>query len=352
MSVNAAPTVSIIVPNYNHARFLRQRLDTIFAQTYQDFEVILLDDCSTDESRDILREYASRPGVSHLVFNETNSGSTFKQWNKGVRLARGKYVWIAESDDYSDPLFLERLTPILESDPRVTLAYCRSWRVGEGGVDGLVQPGLPSLQSARWSGDFRVDGRRECRNFMTYGNIVENASAVVFRRATYEQAGGADESLRICGDWKMWCSLFLQGDVAYVAEPLNYYRFHGDSVRVRQRLWRSGMSEWLSVVGWTLERVRRPGDDFERVYYHHARLWAPAVLSGETSWPVKADILRRAWRIDPCSAAVAIPYLYGTKAAAALLRGWYFMLNLSLNTRRSLGLTRDGLAHFKAKLGR
>ena len=101
------PKVSVIVPNYNHERFLRQRIDSILAQTFRDFELILLDDCSTDYSREILREYASDPHVTHAEFNEVNSGSTFKQWNKGVRLAQGKYVWIAESDDYANPHFIE-----------------------------------------------------------------------------------------------------------------------------------------------------------------------------------------------------------------------------------------------------
>src|SRR5437899_5669846 len=103
------PRVSVIVPNYNHARYLRKRIETVLAQTYQDFEVILLDDGSTDESREILSSYASGSRV-RAEFNERNSGPPFKQWNKGVGLAQGKYVWIAESDDYADPTVLERLT--------------------------------------------------------------------------------------------------------------------------------------------------------------------------------------------------------------------------------------------------
>src|SRR5215469_3489317 len=105
--------ISIIVPNYNHARFLRQRIDTILAQTFQDFEVILLDDGSTDASRSILREYTSDPRVQ-LECNDINSGSTFKQWYKGVRLAHGRYVWIAESDDYADEQLLETLVARLD----------------------------------------------------------------------------------------------------------------------------------------------------------------------------------------------------------------------------------------------
>ena len=113
------PKVSVIIPNYNHARFLRQRIESVLGQTYQDFEVILLDDCSTDESRSIISEYAKNPRV-RIEFNETNSGSTFKQWNKGVRLARGEYVWMAESDDYADERLLERLVKVLDEEPEVT----------------------------------------------------------------------------------------------------------------------------------------------------------------------------------------------------------------------------------------
>jgi cellulose synthase/poly-beta-1,6-N-acetylglucosamine synthase-like glycosyltransferase len=91
------PKVSVIIPNYNHARYLRQRIESVVGQTYQDFEVILLDDCSTDESRSIIDEYARDPRV-RIEFNQKNSGNTFKQWNKGVKLARGEYVWVAESD--------------------------------------------------------------------------------------------------------------------------------------------------------------------------------------------------------------------------------------------------------------
>ena len=100
------PLVSIIVPNYNHAAFLQERLDSIFKQTCQDFEVIILDDASTDDSLEILNVYKEHPKVSHFVVNTTNSGSPFLQWQKGLALATGNYVWIAESDDTCDLDFL------------------------------------------------------------------------------------------------------------------------------------------------------------------------------------------------------------------------------------------------------
>ena len=100
------PKVSVIIPNYNHALFLEQRLESVLNQTYQDFEVIFLDDASTDSSRAVFTKYANHPKISHIIFNETNSGYPFKQWNKGVNLAMGEYIWIAESDDYAELNFL------------------------------------------------------------------------------------------------------------------------------------------------------------------------------------------------------------------------------------------------------
>ena len=80
--------ISIIIPNYNHAKYLPQRLESVYNQTYQDFEVILLDDCSNDDSVAILNTYARHPKTSHVVFNDKNSGSTFKQWAKGYSTSK------------------------------------------------------------------------------------------------------------------------------------------------------------------------------------------------------------------------------------------------------------------------
>ncbi|MEG2479884.1 MAG: glycosyltransferase family 2 protein, partial [Mucinivorans sp.] len=94
----STPKVSIIVPSYNHAPYLKERLDSILGQTFRDFELIILDDSSTDNSQQIIEQYSSEPRVSHVVYNKINSGNTFVQWQKGVDLAQGEWIWIAESD--------------------------------------------------------------------------------------------------------------------------------------------------------------------------------------------------------------------------------------------------------------
>ena len=81
------PLVSVIVPNYNYARYLDARIDSILRQTWTDFELILLDDASTDTSREILEKYRNHPRVSRIEFNTQNTGSPFQQWMKGILLA-------------------------------------------------------------------------------------------------------------------------------------------------------------------------------------------------------------------------------------------------------------------------
>ena len=120
------PLISVIIPNFNHAPYLKQRIDSVLSQTYDNLEVILLDDCSRDNSGEILSSYKHNPKVKKIIINENNSGSTFKQWEKGFELSCGEYIWIAESDDYCDAFFLERLVGQLSENGTVAIAYTSS----------------------------------------------------------------------------------------------------------------------------------------------------------------------------------------------------------------------------------
>jgi glycosyltransferase involved in cell wall biosynthesis len=291
--------VSAIVPNYNHARFLPRRVESVLRQTCKDFELILLDDCSTDESRAILSGYAGDPRV-RVEFNEVNSGSTFKQWNKGVRLARGKYVWIAESDDYADERLLERLVTVLENEPAASFAYCRSWRVMEdNSVDGFGDWYLDLVDPHRWKVDFCVDGREEFQKYLACYCVVPNASAAVFRKEIYDRVGRADESLHLCGDWKVWAAMALTGKVAFVSEPLNYYRFHETSVLHKSKQGAVDVLESLQVVRWILNQVTLPRSVLAEVYKARADSWVPAIMSMRLPLQIKLEILRRVKAVDP-----------------------------------------------------
>jgi len=348
------PSVSIVVPNYNHARFLRKRLETILAQTYQDFELILLDDCSTDDSRAVLREYASDPRV-RVEFNDVNSGSTFKQWNKGLSLARGKCVWIAESDDYSDPRFLERMISLLDADQNITVAYCRSWFAFEDDtVKGFADGYAPEWDPEGWKSDFCMDGRRMCREYFCGANRIPNASAAVFRKAAYDRVGGADETLRLCGDWKLWAAVALEGRVAYTAQPLNYFRHHPASLRTKTRIATVAL-ELLSVSQWVRQRVDPPSPDvLKMVYLVQAGAWVPAVTSFRLQRETKRQIMRLVAACDPHPARTAARFL--PKWAGAVIfrefaKVWYPFLKVTYRFRHATGLTRNSLAQTRANLG-
>ena len=208
------PLVSVIVPNYNHAPYLRQRLDSIFNQTYKNFEVIILDDCSTDNSKEIIEEYRNRPQVSHVVYNEINSGSPFKQWAKGFELAQGEYIWIAESDDWAELNFLEELIPILSKDATITFAFCELfWE-----FPGKKILGRMFLKNKLFNGSIFI------RTHQIFNNNIVNASAVLLRKKSLSNISSEYQNFQGSGDYMLWSELCENGNIYYSAKLLNHFR--------------------------------------------------------------------------------------------------------------------------------
>ena len=213
------PFVSVIIPNYNHARYLPERMESVLGQTYQNFEVIILDDCSTDDSRDVIEQYCSNPHVSQIVYNEKNSGRVFKQWKKGLSLAKGDLLWIAESDDKCEPTFLERLVQCFIDHPTLSLAFSKSLLFDDAGKTWTMDTeGLS--EGVYTSRDF-------ISRFMSHGCPMLNASACVFSKAAFEKIDDRYTEFRCSGDRMFWTLISEQGDIAVVGDRLNHYRKHG-----------------------------------------------------------------------------------------------------------------------------
>lgn len=212
--------VSVIIPNYCHARYLDQRIQSVLAQTYQNFEIIILDDCSPDDgaSRAVIEKYRGNPHVSHIIFNEENSGSPYKQWEKGANLANGELIWIAESDDDCDPRFLEVLIEAITAQPRVNVAFCRSVLFNEQGK--LGQTGPQNIQEGV------MDGKKFIHDYMHSGTGIVNASSAIFSKETFKNISRDYVSLKGAGDRLFWILLAENGDVAFVEKPYNYFRTH------------------------------------------------------------------------------------------------------------------------------
>ncbi len=211
------PRVSAVLPNYNYARYLRQRIESITSQTLPPFEIVVLDDSSTDESVEVIRACLRQTTIAHrLVRNEHNSGSVFAQWRKGVELARGEFVWICEADDFAEPRFLERVVGAFE-DPSIVLSYSQSRRVDESGITLAKSYDFytDDIDERRWRSDYACTGEEELQSALAIKNTIPNVSAVVFRRASLIRALIACESelkrLKIAGDWLVYAELLRTG---------------------------------------------------------------------------------------------------------------------------------------------
>jgi glycosyltransferase involved in cell wall biosynthesis len=224
--------ISVIIPNYNHANYLKLRIDSVLAQTYTNFEVIILDDCSTDNSKLVIEQYKDHPSVSHIVYNQINSGNTFDQWKKGLSLAKGDYIWIAESDDYADPEFLQTVIKPLSQHEDIIISYCQSLVVdSENKILGKVD-WADALDNKKWSRDYIEDSFVEREKYLRYRNTIPNASAVIFRKPDDLSIVDQSIKLKLSGDWLFYINLLKQnGKIAYSSRPLNHFRTHANTTR-------------------------------------------------------------------------------------------------------------------------
>lgn len=227
------PFFSVIIPNYNHARFLRPRIDSILSQTNTDFEIIIMDDASADNSRKIIEEYKSNKKISHIVLNEKNSGSLLDQWNKGIGLASGKWIWIAESDDIADPFFLEECFNTMKNHPGAGLFYCDSKILDEttGQITGRFSKRKNSIfKTEKWTGNYCQNGITEINECLKYDCTVNNMSSAIFRKDLALQVLQPKLQFRYYADWYLFLQLCLVTDICYTTRILNTYRFHTSSL--------------------------------------------------------------------------------------------------------------------------
>lgn len=231
------PRVSVVVPNYNYAHYLRERLSSIAEQTWPIAEILVLDDASSDDSVAVVQ--ALRGGIApepRIEVNATNSGSVFRQWRKGVELARGDYVWIAEADDLARPAFLETLVAALEANPGVAMAYCESEAIDADGA--LLMPDYRAwtgeLSATKWAAAYTASGAEEAAQALAVKNTIPNVSAVLFRRepllAVLREHEDEICGYRVAGDWVAYLHLLARGGIHYVPAALNRHRRHRTSV--------------------------------------------------------------------------------------------------------------------------
>jgi glycosyltransferase involved in cell wall biosynthesis len=224
--------ISVIIPNYNHSEFLKKRIDSVLNQTFQDFELIILDDKSPDNSIEIIEQYRNHPKVSHIVYNEINSGTTFKQWEKGINLAKNDYIWIAESDDWCEPSLLQTLVDGIAANENIVLAYVQSYyMVGDNKIAWATKENF--LEST-------MKGDEYVKQKLAYFCTIINASMAVFKKSTFANVNQKYTTFKMCGDWLFWSGVASQGNVFISGKTLNYFRNHDKDVS--SKVFKSGLN--------------------------------------------------------------------------------------------------------------
>ena len=213
------PIVSFVVPCYKLAHLLPECINSIISQTYRDFEVLIMDDCSPDNTAEVAQSFQD-PRVKHIR-NDPNLGH-LGNYNKGITLSKGKYVWLISADDYlRKPYILEKYVGLMDKHPNVGYSFCPGF-----GVRDQIETRILGRYSDRRDKDRIFPGHVFLKKLL-YGNFVLCPSGIV-RRECYDRVSFFPLTMPWAGDWYLWCLFALYYDVGYFVEPMLCYREHHD----------------------------------------------------------------------------------------------------------------------------
>ncbi len=229
--------VSVIVPNYNYEHYIESRLDSVFKQSYPIFEIIVLDDYSSDNSVEVINQFLDKTGrIVSFQQNKCNSGNTFKQWRKGLLQARGEFVWVAEADDLADSEFLSSSVASFSRD--TVLSFCNSKQIDSYGetLSDSYDYYYKTISEKLFNGDFTLPGRTFTKTALSVKNPILNVSSVLWRKQqlleSLKTIGQEVVSYKLVGDWRLYIDVLESEDstVSYLSSSLNSHRRHESSV--------------------------------------------------------------------------------------------------------------------------
>ena len=216
-TVERQPKVSVCIPTYNAAVFLPAAIDSVLAQEFTDFELVVSDDASDDETPSICGDYTDPR------FRATRADRRLGQsgnWNRCLELAGGEYVILLHADDQLRSGYLERAVAMLDANEDIGLVHCSVQHVDERD--------RPLAMQQLFSDD-RVDRADETLRKLLLDGCVISPAGVTVRRTVYEDVGSFTDRIVWGVDWHMWIRIALRYPIAYLSEPLAAYRDHAQS---------------------------------------------------------------------------------------------------------------------------
>jgi len=262
--------VSVIVPNYNYEEFLPARLNSIINQTIKPKEIIFLDDVSKDNSvkiaQKILEKAEKKYGIDYkIIKNETNNGC-FRQWLKGIDLAKYPFIWIAEADDYAENNFIETLIPYFK-DEKVNLAYVKSNVIDENCkvVDYDYNSYINDLSKDKWENSFVENGNVQVQKYFSRKNIIPNASSTIIRKSATQGLADVLSNFNIIGDWLAYIYIISLGKVAYSNNCLNGHRRHSHSIIAKKEKSKNFIKEILEIKQFIVDNIPMEDEDYNNL---------------------------------------------------------------------------------------
>jgi len=217
-----APSISVVIATYNRARFLPETIGSVLQQRFRDFELIVVDDGSTDETRQVLQSY----GDQIRFFYQENRGPAAAR-NMGIRQARGRWVSIQDSDDLCTPDHLEMLFAFAEKNPECGMVFANGAYLG--GPEHNRETIIPKQKSRRLA-------QEGVRLVDLFEKSIVRLQAALLSKKCLETIGGHDEGLRICMDLDLAFRIFMRHSVAYLDKVVFLYRKHEGNIGRNQDL--------------------------------------------------------------------------------------------------------------------
>jgi glycosyltransferase involved in cell wall biosynthesis len=211
------PKVSVCIPTYNTARYLGAAIDSVLAQSYEDFELVICDNASTDGTQELCSAYADKR-IKYLRF-ETLVGQA-ANWNRCLDHAGCDFIVLLHADDVLLPDYVERATHMMKDHPEAGMVHCAVKYINTDGTEICLRQLYPEDQI--------LPGDQIFKKLLLEGCIV-NPAGVMVRREVYERVGQFTDRIVWGVDWHMWLRIAINFPVAYIAEPLALYREHGQS---------------------------------------------------------------------------------------------------------------------------
>ncbi|MCI8362380.1 MAG: glycosyltransferase family 2 protein [Clostridia bacterium] len=227
--------ISVVIPNYNYENFLIPRIYSILYQTEKIYEIIILDDNSKDNSRELIDKIVDRlkPYIKiQKIYNKENSGCAFKQWKKGFEIARGDYVWIAEADDCCQKTLLTNIIKPIKQNKDIYISYADTAFINAWDkiILPTIKPEIDIRKTGHWDSNFVDNGLEEIENYTFLNCIIANVSSCLIKKENYDDIFEKIIEYKQAGDWLFYINVMKRGKIAFCNKPLNYYRLHGNNV--------------------------------------------------------------------------------------------------------------------------